>query len=326
MISMAPLGRTGLRVSRLGLGLGPIGGLYTAVGSAQAAETVRRAWQRGIRLYDTAPLYGNGLSERRAGAALAEFDRAELVLSTKVGRVLVPGGHEGEPFWADAPVDVAPVFDFSADGVHRSLTDSLRRLALERVDLLLLHDPDQHLPQALAEAYPELAALRAAGRVGAIGAGANSAATLAHLVRGTEGGLDCVLLAGRYTLLDQTGLDDLLPLCLRSGTAVIGAGVFNSGVLADPRRSPTYNYGPAPAEIVERALEIESICGRHGVAMRAAAIQFPLAHPAVACVLVGARSPAEVDDAVAMLDRPIPSRLWTDLKAAGLLRDEAPTP
>ena len=326
MIATATLGRTGLRVSRLGLGLAPIGGLYAEVDDAQAAATVRRAWERGVRFFDTAPLYGYGSSERRAGSALTAVDRAELVLATKVGRLIVPGGADGQGIWADPPAGLGPVFDFTADGVRRSHADSLRRLGLDRVDVLHLHDPDDHLPQAVAEAFPALAALRAEGTIAAIGAGANSGATLAQVLRGTDGGLDCVLLAGRYTLLDQSGLADLLPLCLHLGTAVIAAGVFNSGLLADPRPGATFNYAPAPAPLLEKALEIERICLQHGVPLRAAAIQFPFGHPAVVCVLVGARSPAEVDDAVEMLAHPIPPRLWTELKAAHLLPDEVPTP
>jgi len=326
MIATATLGRTGLRVSRLGLGLAPIGGLYAEVDDAQATATVRRAWERGVRFFDTAPLYGYGSSERRAGSVLTDVDRAELALATKVGRLIVPGGAQGQGIWADPPPGLGPVFDFSADGVRRSLADSLRRLGLDRVDVLHLHDPDDHLPQALADAYPALAALRSEGAVAAIGVGANSAATIAQLVRGTDGGLDCVLLAGRYTLLDQSGLDDLLPLCRQLGTAVIAAGVFNSGLLADPRPGATFNYAPAPASLVERALEIERICLQYGVPLRAAAVQFPFGYPAVVSVLVGARSPGEVDDAVEMLAHPIPARLWTDLKAARLLPDEVPTP
>lgn len=311
-------------MTRLGLGLGPIGGLYTAVDDAQAEATVRRAWQRGIRFFDTAPLYGYGRSERRAGPVLASFDRGEVVLATKVGRLLVPAGADREEFWADPPPGIGPVFDFTGAGVRRSLTESLGRLGLDRVDLLHLHDPDDHLAQAVAQAYPVLRELRDAGVVRAIGAGANSARTLAELVRAVD--LDCVLLAGRYTLLDQAGLGELLPLCQRRGTAVIAAGVFNSGVLADPRPGATFNYLPAPAALIEKALAIEGICRPYGVPLRAAAIQFPLGHPAVVSVLVGARSPAEVDDAADMVAHPIPGHLWTELKAAGLLPEEAPTP
>ena len=343
----AVLGRSGVRVTRLGAGLAPVGGLYSPIGDAQAMATMDSAWEHGLRFFDTAPLYGYGHSERRAGTALAGRPRDGYALATKVGRLIVdrppgdaadpPGGAGGAAdMWAGTPAGVGAVFDFSAEGVRRSLAQSLARLGLDRVDVLHLHDPDDHLEQALAEAYPVLAGLRADGVVRAIGAGANSAETLAHLVRETGvrgtgggpagGGLDCVLLAGRYTLLDQAGLADLLPLCRQTGTAVIAAGVFNSGVLADPRPGATFNYLPAPPDLVARAREIGRICQRYGVPLRAAAVQFPLAHPAVVSVLVGVRSPAEVEEAVAAFRHPVPPDLWDELRRTGLIPAEAPVP
>jgi D-threo-aldose 1-dehydrogenase len=321
-----PLGRSPLTVTRLGLGLAPLGGLYTPVGDAQAAATVDRAWGHGLRLFDTAPLYGYGRSERRTGAALAARPRAELVLSTKVGRLLDPGEYP-DPVWPEATPGVVPQFDFSAPAVLRSLRESLDRLGLDRVDLLHLHDPDDHFGPALAQAYPALARLRAAGTVGAVGAGMNQAPMLARFIRELPPpGLDCVLLAGRYTLLDQSGLDDLLPLCVEHGVAVIIGGVFNSGLLAEPVTGATYNYAPASQPLLDKALALQRVCGRYGVPLRAAAVQFPFAHPAVATVLVGARSPAEVDDAVAMVGHEIPDGLWTALKDEGLVAAAAPTP
>src|SRR5512142_1764986 len=223
-----PLGNTGLLVTRLGFGLSPIGGLYRPVDDGEARATVDQGWAEGVRLFDTAPLYGFGLSERRAGAALAGRPRADYVLSTKVGRLLEPGGadpHERE-VWPQAPADVAPRFDFSAAGVRRSLADSLERLGLDRVDVVHLHDPDDHVPAALTQAYPELARLRAEGVVGAVGPGVNSAPLLARFLRETSApGLDCAILAGRYTLLDQSGLDEALPLAAERGVAVLAAGV-----------------------------------------------------------------------------------------------------
>jgi D-threo-aldose 1-dehydrogenase len=326
------LGRTGLTVTRLGLGLAPLGGLYQPSGDGTALATVDRAWKWGLRFFDTAPLYGHGLSERRVGAALASRPREEYVLATKVGRVLVPrnagdaGGAEDD-LWPEAPPGIVPRFDFSASGVRRSHADSLSRLGLDRVDVLHLHDPDDHYEEALRQAYPELARLREAGRIGAVGCGMNQAEMPARLVREAPApGLDCLLLAGRYTLLDQSGLVDLLPLCAERGVAVIAAGVYNSGLLADPAPGAPYNYRAAPPDLVERALALHAECERHGVPLRAAAIQFPLGHAAVTTVVVGANSPAQVEDAVAMFRYEIPPGLWSGLKSAGLLPDQVPTP
>jgi D-threo-aldose 1-dehydrogenase len=311
------LGRTNLEVTRLGLGLAPLAGLYTAVSEEQARATIDRAWSRGVRYFDTAPLYGYGHSERRAGLALARRFRRDYTLSTKVGRLLRTSGDAAQEFWSGVDEGIAPVFDFSAAGVAASLEESLDRLRLARVDIALIHDPDDHLPQALAEAAPTLVRLRAEGRVGAIGVGANSAAVLARCIR--EADLDCVLLAGRFTLLDQAALAELLPLAQASGVAVIAGGVFNSGVLADPRPGVTYDYAPASDEILARALAIQAVCDRYGVPLRTAAIQFPLRHPAVVSVLVGARSPGEVDEAVDAVDTPIPAELWAALADEGLI-------
>jgi D-threo-aldose 1-dehydrogenase len=310
------IGRTGVHLTRLGLGLAPIGGLYTAVGERQAAGTVAAAWRLGIRFFDVAPLYGNGLAERRAGRALAGRPRNDFTLSTKVGRLLRPGGGAAQPLWAETS-EVTPVFDFSSAGVHAAYAESLDRLGLDHADLLHLHDPDDHFEQAAAEALPALAELRDAGRTGAVSVGMNQAAMPAAFVR--TGLLDAVLLAGRYTLLDQSGAEELLPLCAERGVSVIAGGVFNSGVLADPRPDATYDYAPADPGIIERARAIAAVCAHHDVPLRAAAIQFPLTHPAVASVLVGARSPAEVEDAVRMSRVPVKPVLWADLRAAGLL-------
>jgi len=327
-----PLGRTGLAVTRLGLGLAPIGGLYAPVGDEAASATVIRAWDRGLRLFDTAPLYGYGLSERRAGAVLAGRPRADFVLATKVGRVLpaegprrqivrapvagtAPGGADGQDFWPEATPELAPRFDFTAGGVDASLAASLDRLGLDRVDVVHIHDPDDHYAEALREAYPALVALREAGRIGAVSVGMNQAPMLARFVRETagRGGLDCVLVAGRYTLLDRSAADELLPLCAEHGVAVLAGGVYNSGLLADPSPGATYDYRPVPPDRLARARAIRDLCAGHGVPLRAAAIQFPARHPAVTAVLVGARSAAEVDDALAMAAHPVPDSLWAEL-------------
>jgi D-threo-aldose 1-dehydrogenase len=307
----------------LSFGGAPLGNLYTPLSDEAAAATLTAAWEHGIRTFDTAPMYGHGLSERRFGAALRERPRDEYVLSTKVGRLLAAGGGGGTDGFA-IPETHHVVWDFSRDGVHRSLAESLERLGLDRVDVALIHDPDDHERAAFAEAYPALEELRAQGVVKAIGAGMNQSAMLTRFARETD--VDLLLLAGRYTLLEQGALDDLLPACAAGGARVIAAGVFNSGLLARdrPPADATYDYAPAPPELVDRAHRIADVCERHGVSLPAAALAFPGRHPAVATVLVGARSPAEVARNAELAERPVPDALWADLKAAGLLRDDAP--
>jgi D-threo-aldose 1-dehydrogenase len=304
------LGRTGVTVTQLGLGCAPIGGLYEPVSDADAGAVVDRAWERGLRLFDTAPLYGSGLSERRVGAALRERPRDEFVLSTKVGRLLRAGGQPDAVFEGALPLE--PVFDFSFDGVLRSLDESLERLGLDRVDVVFIHDPDDHFDEALAGAYPALERLRGEGVVRAIGVGMNQSEMLARFARETD--IDCVLLAGRYTLLDRSALGDLLPLCLERGVAVIAGGVFNSGVLAG---NAHYNYAPAEPAVLDRVSRLAAICTRWDVPLAAAAVQFPLGHPAVACVLVGCRSSVEVDEDVALFELDLPAGLWEELEAEG---------
>jgi D-threo-aldose 1-dehydrogenase len=325
----ATLGASAVRVTTLGFGGAPIGSLYQEVDEAVALGAVTAALRAGVRFFDTAPHYGLGLSERRLGRALAAWPRAELVVSTKVGRVLVPdpdgaSRRDGEGF--AVPATHRRVWDFSRAGVRRSLEASLERLGLDRVDVALLHDPDHHWREAVEEAYPALHELRAQGAVGAIGAGMNQWQMLADLVRHTD--LDVVLLAGRYTLLDQSALDGLLPLCAARGVSVVIGGVFNSGLLATPAPRPdaTYDYAPGPAEVVARARRIAAVCERHGVALPQAALAFPTAHPAVASVLVGMRSEAEVAENTALAARPTPAGLWEELVAEGLLRPDAPVP
>lgn len=318
-----PLGRTSLQLTRLGLGTAPLGGLYTAVGDERAVATVDRAWELGLRWFDTAPLYGSGLAERRLGAALRERPRNDFVLATKVGRLLVPGGRDRQEFWGESS-GLDPVFDFSYDATLRSIADSLDRLGLARVDVLHIHDPDEHPQEALEGTYRALADLRRDGVIGAVSAGMNQSAVLTEFARAAD--FDCFLLAGRYTLLDQSGLADLLPVCAERGIAVIAGGVFNSGLLADPRPGAAYDYAPADAAHLAKALALQDVCERHGVPLAAAALQFPLGHPAVATVVVGARSPEEIAANVALFEHDIPAGLWADLKSAGLLPEEVPTP
>jgi D-threo-aldose 1-dehydrogenase len=312
-------------MTQLGLGCAPIGNLYEGITDEDAHAVVRAAYDAGVRFFDTAPLYGHGLSERRLGAALQGLPRDELTVSTKVGRLLVPDEPvgAGEPtIFADVP-PVHPVFDFSADGVLRSLEASLERMGLDRVDIVLVHDPDDHAEEALTGAFPALRRLRDEGVIGAVGAGMNQAPMLTRFVR--EAGVDCVLLAGRYTLLDQTGVDELLPLCEHEGVSVIAAGVFNSGLLADPSPGAPFFYGPAPAPVVERAQLLATVCEAYGVPLTAAAIQLPKAHAAVTCILAGVRTVDELHAAVRDFEHPIPPALWADLRTLGLLDERVPT-
>lgn len=320
------LGTTDLHVTRLGLGTAPLGGMYAPVGDAAATATVDRSWELGLRFYDTAPLYGYGLSERRLGGTLASRPRDEYVLASKVGRLLVPVGEAAggaQEFWTEQ-TGVEPVFDYSYGATMRGVEESLRRLGLDRIDVLHIHDPDDHFEQAVSGAYRALAELRSQGVIGAVGAGMNQAAMLARFAR--EGDFDCFLLAGRQTLLDHSGLDELLPLCAEKRISVIAGGVYNSGLLADPRPGAHYDYLPASADLLKRAIAIGRVCARHGVPLKAAAIQFPFGHPAVASVVIGARSPEEIEENVKMLTHPIPDDLWSELKADNLLAEEVPTP
>lgn len=314
------LGRSPVRVTELSFGGAAIGGLYTEVSDDDARAAVDAAWAGGIRAFDTAPHYGLGLSERRLGDALRHRPRDEYVISTKVGRLLEPAaprvdgtvGSDTEGF--AIPARFVRRFDFSADGVRRSLEASLERLGLDRVDLVLIHDPDDFGEQALREAYPALERLRAEGTVRAIGVGMNQTAMLTTFVTDTD--VDAVLVAGRYTLLDRSAGRDLLPAAQRRGVSVIAGGVFNSGVLAAPAAGATYDYQPAPGALIERARELAEACERFGVPLRAAAARFPLTHPAVASVLVGVRSAAEVTDALALRALDILAALW-DFLATG---------
>jgi len=298
------LGRGGLRVSALALGTAPLGNLYAPVAEEDAAATVGSALEAGLTYVDTAPHYGLGLAERRLGRLLAGVPRDRFVVSTKVGRLvrpLAPGETADPEGFADSP-PARRVWDLSGDGVRRSLEESLERLGLDRVDILLLHDPDDHEREAYEQALPALIGLRDQGVVTAIGAGMNQAEMLTRFVRDLD--IDVVLVAGRYSLLDQRALAELLPTCAARGTAVVVGGVFNSGLLADPRPGATFDYAPAPPELVDRAVRLAEVCARHGTSLRAAALAFPFGHPAVTSVLVGARSAAEVEDAVTSFERP----------------------
>ena len=303
-----------------------MGGLFTPAGAKAAVDTVKRGYELGIRFFDTAPLYGRGKSERFYGEGLGEIDRSSYALSSKVGRVL--DLNDEAPESDDIHVEVPPydvVFDFSRDGVLRSIEESMERLGLERLDIALIHDPDDHWEQAIGEAYPALADLRSQGVVGAIGAGMNQWEMQARFAR--EGDFDCFLLAGRYTLLDHSGLEEFLPLCESKQISVILGGPYNSGVLAsDLGPDTTYFYQRTPPEILETAKRIKSVCDSHEVPLKAAALQFGLAHPAVAATIPGPRTPDEVEENVALASYETPANLWSDLRSEGLIPSEAPTP
>ena len=331
-MSTAPLGRSKVAVSRLGLGCASIGNLYKEIDDATATAAVDAAWDAGIRYFDTAPHYGLGLSERRLGAALRQRPRTEYVLSTKVGRLLEPNpdgaGRQDDQGFA-VPATVRRRWDFTGDGVRRSLAESLDRLGLDRVDVVLIHDPEESddLDVAVEQAAPALVRLRAEGAVGAIGVGSKSWEALHRFVRETD--IDAVMLAGRYTLLEQPALDALLPDCAERDVSVLNVGVFNSGLLAvdRPHSGLTYEYTAAPTDLVAKAQAIADVCARHGVSLPAAALAFAAAHPCVASVVMGASTADHVRRNVSQFSAdPPPAALWTDLVEAGLLRPDAPLP
>jgi D-threo-aldose 1-dehydrogenase len=320
-------------VTDLGLGTAPLGNLYHKVSDEAAAATIDAAWTAGIRYYDTAPHYGLGLAERRLGTGLRGRRRDEFVVSTKVGRLLVDNaGAAGARDLAngfDVPANLRRIWDFSADGVRRSLSESLDRLGLDRVDIVLIHDPDESdEPAAALEcAYPALDEMRAQGVVGAIGVGSKQTQILTRFVAETD--VDIVMLAGRYTLLEQPALDDLLPACEARGVGVLNAGVFNSGLLAVdwPDATAPYEYGTAPLPVLERAQRIARSCREYGVSLPRAAIAFAAAHPLVCSVVLGAGRPEHQTRNAELMTQPFPpADLWRELVAEDLLRPDAPVP
>lgn len=302
-----------MSASAIGLGCAPLAGLFAAVSEDQAHATVHAALATGTRLFDTAPLYGSGLSEERLGRALAGVSRDSFEVQTKVGRLLVDGG-AGQPIFVGAPA-LSPVFDFSADGVRRSLDASLERLGLDRVDSLLLHDPDDHWEQAIGEAYPAIERLRAEGVVARIGAGMNQSAMLARFARETD--MDVFMIAGELTLLDDVAIDELVPAV--GERKVIAAAVFNSGVLAG---GDTFFYGEIPPWVRAKVKQLTRVCDRFDVPLAAAALQYPLRQAAVETVVVGARSPEEVHENDRLVHLPLPPELWSELGFAGLVRSD----
>jgi len=343
-MSMAPttrrrLGRTALEVTALGFGAAPIGGFRAAMPERAAIAVVEEAWAQGVRLFDTSPFYGYGRSELRVGAALRDQPRDAYLLSTKIGRVmrpLRPGETEPPGMRRGGLPGFVPSFDYSYDGVMRSVEQSCLRLGLARIDILLIHDIDlwsvgdrdlleARFRTAMDSGYRALDELRRAGVIGAIGCGLNETEMCLRFAR--AGDFDCMLLAGRYTLLEQGALDELFPLCAARGMSIILGGPFNSGILAGPVRDDAwFDYAPAPPAILARARRIEAVCNRHGVPLPTAALQFPLAHPVIASIIPGALAAAEVAENAARLRHPIPPALWAELRHEGLLATTAPTP
>ncbi|MEV0944938.1 aldo/keto reductase [Micromonospora wenchangensis] len=314
--------RPSVRLTALGFGAAQAGNLYRATTDEEFAAAVDTAWAGGLRYFDTAPHYGLGLSERRIGAALRTRPRDEYVVSTKVGRLLVPSPQDAQrrdPEGFDVPADHRRVWDFSRDGVLRSLESSLARTGLDRVDVVYLHDPDDHWEQAATEAVPALVELRDQGVVGAIGAGMNQSHLLTRFIEETD--VDVVMCAGRYTLLEQGALADLLPAAERRGVGVVVAGVYNSGLLSQdrPPADATYNYQQAPPELIDRAHRIADVCQAHGVTLPQAALAFVRSHPAVVSTVVGLRNRAQVTQTLTRADADVPAALWPALRAAGLL-------
>ena len=326
--SRLKLGKSDLVVSRLGLGGAPLGGLFEDSTEEVAVRAVRRCLELGLNLFDTAPLYGAGKSEMRIGKALAGWDRDAFVLATKVGFSLVPEGLAPNDVYFPFidPPPFRPVQDFSYDAVMRSFEESLGRLGVGRIDILHIHEPDDCFDDIMAGAHKALRKLRDEKVIRAVSIGTNKAETVAKFVRAEA--IDCAMLAGRYTLLDQEALLEALPLCETfGGSSIILGGPYNSGILATGAKSgATFNYVPAEAAMLDKVGRIEVICRDHGVPLRAAALQFPLAHPAIAAVVPGARSEAEVDENFRLMSFPIPEGFWTALRKAGLLAGDVPVP
>ncbi len=324
---------------RLGLGGAPLGNLFTATTDDDARILLQSAWDTGCRSFDTAPHYGNGLSEHRMGQVLRNMPRTAFVLSTKVGRLLIPDG--AAPSKQNGYVDVLPfrqAWNYSAAGVRRSIEDSLQRLGLASIDVAYIHDCDamvhgsdypRVLRQVVDEALPELRRLQREGLIGHIGLGVNDVQVCLDVL--AQADLDCLMLAGRYTLVDHSALAQLLPVCLQRDVRIALGGVFNSGILAtgvrDAALAPVrFNYANAPQEWITRVAAVEDLCGQHGVPLRAAALQFPLAHPAVEIVMIGAQQIGHWYDARSMSVQPVPPAFWNALQAQGLVPGVAPTP
>ncbi|BCG00662.1 oxidoreductase [Paraburkholderia sp. PGU19] len=330
------IGGRALEVTGLGLGTAPLGGLYRDLSDEEAFGAVQAAWDAGVRFFDTAPHYGHTKAEHRLGDALRRYPRNEFVLSTKVGRHFVPrkNPYDGSEGWQN-PLPFEAIYDYTHDGILRSFEDSQQRMGIVDIDILLVHDigvvthgeRNAHYGQQLTQGggFRALDDLRSQGAVKAVGLGVNEGAAILDAMR--EFDIDCALLAGRYTLLEQATLNDLLPECEKRNVSILLGGAFNSGILARGVEGDLkFNYGEAPKDVIERVARLEAVCKVHGVPLAAAALQFPYAHPAIATVLTGARNAGELRENVASFDKPIPAELWQALRDKGLLDPRAPVP
>lgn len=319
---MGAANETVQRINRLGLGLSQLGNMGRVTADAEAAEVVRTSWDAGVRYYDTAPHYGLGLSETRAGRLLSEFPREQYLLSTKVGRLLQPSpetAHRQDDEGFAVPAALRRVRDYSRDGIRRSLDASLMRLGTDRIDILYLHDPEGHERDALDNAIPAMAALRDEGTVGAIGVGTKDAGTAAELTR--SGALDLVMIAGRFTLLDASARDELFPAAAETATSIVAAGVYNSGLLSRtrPAADAQFEYGPAPTSMIERANRIADVCEHFDVDLPTAAVAYCLRDPQVISVVLGARNGPQAQSNVQRCARDVPDALWDELRAQQLI-------
>ena len=335
------IGRHGLEVTAVGFGGAPFGNLFEPIPEKEAIGALHIAHSAGIRYFDTAPLYGYGLSESRYGVGLSSFERDSFAISTKVGYTLVPKDADApeDEFFINAP-KMTVEFDYSRDAILRSIDNSLTRLRTDRIDLVYIHDPDEgvtifqpgsdpysvtHFKEVMDEAYPALDELRAQQVIRALGVGMNQWQMLADFAN--AGDFDCFLLAGRYTLLEQEALDELLPLCEERDVRIVVGGPYNSGILVTGTTSSSYyNYHATPPEILEKVRAIEAVCARHDVSLPAAALQFPFGHPTVATVIPGSRSPAELESNISYFEQEIPADFWAELRGESCIHPDAPVP
>jgi D-threo-aldose 1-dehydrogenase len=320
---------TDISVTCFGFGGASMGNMYTVAHDDAAVKAIRSAHEAKVRYFDTAPMYGFGKSERLYGSVLKDQPRDSFVLSSKVGRLIVAGKPtpESEDTCFVEIDNAYSIFDYSRDGVLRSLEESRKRLGIERIDIVYIHDPDVNdsFKQALEEAFPALADLKSQGIIGAIGAGMNQAEMLCEFAKNAD--FDCFLLAGRYTLLDQIALQELLPLCQQKNISIVIGGAYNSGILATGAvEGAHYNYAPAPPEIMEKTRNIETVCARFNIPMKAAALQFPFGHPTVVSNIPGVKTKERFEENLSLFTHPIPADFWAALKEEKLLVPEAPVP
>ena len=302
--------KSGLQIPEFGIGTSPFGGLFASVSESAVADVISTSMEMGLNYFDTAPHYGMGSAEVRLGRNINHLPRSSFVVSTKVGRLIVPSEKADDPGWENSTAAVERIFDFSAAGIERSLLESLERLKMESVEMVFIHDPDGAADQAISEAYPVLERLRAEGIVKTIGIGITSNEIPTRFINETD--IDVVLIALKYTLLDQSAGAELLPTALRKGVSVIAGGVFNSGILTNPKAGATFNYEPASPEVLARAQKIEEFFVDRGVSLAQAALQFPMQHPAISAILVGCRSADEVKINVALYNKEIDSQIWSE--------------